>query len=332
MLKKMEEKMTRLLQMLLLTLLIAGSSLRDTAYAQATTILLASDAQKRVLVPKSDIGLTWRTKLGYDDSSWMLCSGAPGAVGYEAADGYQNLITLHVQNDMYQSGTDPNNSCFVRWRFSLTAQQLSAVNTLVLNVLYDDGFAAFLNGIKVAEANVPTALVWNSAASGSHEADNAEAFIITQHKNLLKEGENLLSIHALNNDVSSSDFIINAEMISRENPFQNFTASNLPLIYIDTAGKSIPDEPKITAHMGIIYHGTGSEHILNESYNDYNGNIGIETRGSSSQSWPKRQYAVETWTIAGEDTSVSLMGLPQENDWILNAPFIDRSFLRNALA
>ena len=46
--------------------------------------------------------------------------------------------------------------------------------------------------------------------------------------------------------------------------------------------------------MGVIYNGEGVRNYLTDPYNNYNGKIGIEIRGSSSQQFPKKQYAVET--------------------------------------
>ncbi len=112
----------------------------------------------------------------------------------------------------------------------------------------------------------------------------------------------------------------------------DFTSSNLPIVILDTNGQTIPDEPKIPATMGIIYNGPEVRNYLTDPYNNYNGHIGIEVRGQSSQSWPKKQYAVETWNASQQDIDVSLLGLPVENDWILYAPYIDRSMMRNVLS
>ncbi|MBN2029152.1 CotH kinase family protein [bacterium] len=111
----------------------------------------------------------------------------------------------------------------------------------------------------------------------------------------------------------------------------DFTSSNLPIVVIDTDGETIPDEPKITVHMGIIDNGPGNRNHLTDPFNGYDGLIGIEIRGSSSQTWPKKQYGFETRDDSDEDIDVSLLGLPEESDWILNAPYIDKSFMRNVL-
>ncbi|MCG3121228.1 MAG: hypothetical protein ALAOOOJD_04234 [bacterium] len=111
-----------------------------------------------------------------------------------------------------------------------------------------------------------------------------------------------------------------------------FTSSNLPIIVIETHGKTIPDEPKITADMGIIDNGPGVRNNLTDPFNHYNGKIGIEVRGSSSQMFPKKQYAIETRDTLGNELEVSLLGFPEESDWVLYAPYTDKSLLRNVLA
>ncbi len=112
----------------------------------------------------------------------------------------------------------------------------------------------------------------------------------------------------------------------------DFTSSNLPVVVINTQGQVIPDGYKITADMGIIYNGEGVRNNLTDPFNNYNGKIGIEIRGSTSQSFPKKQYAVETRDSLGEDLKVSLLGFPKESDWILFAPYNDKSLMRDVLA
>lgn len=95
----------------------------------------------------------------------------------------------------------------------------------------------------------------------------------------------------------------------------------LPQIYLNTNNKEIPDEPKITAEI----------RIENKGNITHEGLIGIEIRGQSSQMFPKKQYGFETRDSANEDVDVSLLGLPEEEDWILHAPYSDKSLIRNAL-
>ncbi|MEJ5261140.1 MAG: CotH kinase family protein [Ignavibacterium sp.] len=123
--------------------------------------------------------------------------------------------------------------------------------------------------------------------------------------------------------------------IADKNPSGNlidFTSSNLPIVVINTNGQVIPDDYKITADMGIIYNGEGVRNYITDPFNHYNGKIGIELRGSSSQQFPKKQYGVETRDSLGNDLAVSLLGLPSETDWVFFAPYNDKTLMRDALS
>jgi hypothetical protein len=111
-----------------------------------------------------------------------------------------------------------------------------------------------------------------------------------------------------------------------------YLETNLPIIVISTFGVPIPDEPKITGHMGIIDNGQGMLNHLDDPFTNYDGAIGIETRGQSSQMFPKKSYAVETRDNAGGNLDFPVLGLPTENDWVLYAPYSDKSMLRNFLS
>lgn len=101
---------------------------------------------------------------------------------------------------------------------------------------------------------------------------------------------------------------------------------------INTNGQFIADEPKIVVDMGIIDNGPGQRNNLIDPYNNYNGKIGIEIRGSSSQMFPKKQYGIELRNELGEGVSAPLLGLPPEEDWVLFAPYNDKSLMRDVLA
>ena len=108
--------------------------------------------------------------------------------------------------------------------------------------------------------------------------------------------------------------------------------SNIPLVIIDTFGNPIPDEPKIPAKMKIIYDSSGGENYLESNHVDFEGKIGIEIRGKSSQSYPKKQYRFEIWGKKNNDLNVSLLQLAADSDWILYGPYADKTLLRNFLA
>ena len=112
----------------------------------------------------------------------------------------------------------------------------------------------------------------------------------------------------------------------------DFTSSNLPIIKIDTHGQSIPyDNPRIRADMCVIDNGPGNINHVTDSCNNYSGLISMEIHGSSSAGWAKKSYAIETENPDSSNNNVPLLGMPPENDWILYAPYYDRSLMRNVL-
>jgi len=112
----------------------------------------------------------------------------------------------------------------------------------------------------------------------------------------------------------------------------SFTTSPLPIVVIDTEGRTIINEPKVKAKMGIISNPDGTVNSIADAFNDYNGFIGIEFRGSSSQAlFPKKSFGIETWDADGNDIHVSLLGYPEEEDWVLHGPYSDKTMMRNKL-
>jgi len=64
----------------------------------------------------------------------------------------------------------------------------------------------------------------------------------------------------------------------------------------------------------------------------YTGQSAVEKRGRSSLAFPKPNYAVELRESDGQtDRPVDLFGFGQDEDWVLDGSWADRSFMRNTL-
>jgi len=277
----------------------------------------------------------WR-KLAFNDASWLQ---GIGGVGY--GDGDDNTIT------------NPVTSLYLRRQFTIidTAEIVAAI----LHVDYDDAFVAYLNNVEIARSNIGSVgdhPLYNQGSSSLHEAQmyqggNPDQFVINTQllSNVLNQGNNVLSVQVHNDNISSSDltgriFLSLGISTTTTNysptpswfqPPLIFTSSNLPIVVINTFGQTIVDDPRIVCDMGIIDNGFGTINSISDPFNDYNGKISIEFRGSSSQSFPKKSYALETQDVNGNNNNVSLLGMPVENDWILYAPYSDKSLMRNFL-
>jgi len=107
--------------------------------------------------------------------------------------------------------------------------------------------------------------------------------------------------------------------------------SKLPLVVIETYGDTIRDNPKIISWLKVIDNGSGLGNNQFQPGTDYEGYAGIEIRGQSSQMFPKKSYSIEIRNGMVGDSSVDLLGMPAESDWVLYAPYSDKTMLRNAL-
>ena len=96
--------------------------------------------------------------------------------------------------------------------------------------------------------------------------------------------------------------------------------SALPQLVVSLQGETIVDEPKVPALLKVFENGNVT----------YDGHIGIEYRGATSQAlFPKKSFGVETWDASGEDIDAELLGFPEEEDWIFYGPYSDKTLIRN---
>jgi hypothetical protein len=56
---------------------------------------------------------------------------------------------------------------------------------------------------------------------------------------------------------------------------------------------------------------------------------GMHVRGQSSSGFPKKQYRWEIWDENGDDRDAKIIGMPADADWIVHAPYSDKTLMRN---
>jgi hypothetical protein len=81
-----------------------------------------------------------------------------------------------------------------------------------------------------------------------------------------------------------------------------------------------------------IWYASNGLRASTDLSSDYSGSTGIEIRGSSSQMFPQKQFGFELWDLSGDGIKAALFGMPSEEDWIINAPYTDKTLIRNHLA
>ncbi|HEY2952532.1 MAG TPA: CotH kinase family protein, partial [Verrucomicrobiae bacterium] len=107
--------------------------------------------------------------------------------------------------------------------------------------------------------------------------------------------------------------------------------SNLPLVLIQTFGHTIQPDTNVMVSVRFIDTGTNNRASIRGAGN-FDGRAGVKTRGYSSRRYPKRSLSLETRTPEGESQHVPLLGFPKDSDWVLYAPYPDKTMLRDVLA
>jgi hypothetical protein len=123
-------------------------------------------------------------------------------------------------------------------------------------------------------------------------------------------------------------------LISCDYAFSQAFTTTLPIVKITTTpGQPINDEPGVVAGFTITYKGEGVANSSTETPAYYVGKAKVEWRGCSSQNFPKKSIGVELrqTAVETENRDENLFGFGMENDWVLNASYTDKTFVRDAL-
>jgi hypothetical protein len=166
----------------------------DAAVIEAVS---AGTAAKYILPTNSSVDATW-TQHEFNDSAW---TNGTASLGYEntAAD-FAGLIQTTLPT--------ATTSAYVRMSFAVTNGDASLDK---LRMKYDDGFIAYINGVRVASANAPAVAAYNSIATADHPDPLAIEYVdfdLREYAGSLREGANTLAIHLLNRSPSSDMLMV----------------------------------------------------------------------------------------------------------------------------
>ena len=109
------------------------------------------------------------------------------------------------------------------------------------------------------------------------------------------------------------------------------TRHDLPVLILDAYGKSKPGRNYIDAAFMLFEPGNNNEVSFTQQPAVAT-RAGFRLRGQSSSNFEKAPYRIELWDNDNNDAKYSLLGMPEDGDWILLSPYPDKSLMRNALA
>lgn len=114
-----------------------------------------------------------------------------------------------------------------------------------------------------------------------------------------------------------------------ETPTTNFT-SNLPIVVLHTGGHYISKEDPTVIRAE--FFDTREGRASSAAKPNYAGLGSIHVRGTSTAQLPKHSYTFHVLDGKTNQTKVSLLGLPAEEDWVLYSAFEDKTLMRDVLA
>lgn len=183
-------------------------SLNDTTLDSKT----ASDGSLTLI----EFGDTWRYKKGtsapsstwnttnYDDSSWTS-----GSAGF----GYGNNTDTTVLADM------AGNYLTLYLRKTFINDNNFNLNALALDIDFNDGFVAYLNGQEVARSTMPDGTPsFDTAATGFHQAGTSVVFDLSSFTNIIVSGTNVFSIEVHNRALDSSSLSFDTRLLLNTDP------------------------------------------------------------------------------------------------------------------
>jgi hypothetical protein len=107
-------------------------------------------------------------------------------------------------------------------------------------------------------------------------------------------------------------------------------SSNLPLVILNSFGTNFARERKIEAGVQLIDSGNARAKLT--ATPALSAPCLANVRGRASLRYPKNSFTLKITDPAGDPRKVSLLGLPAESDWVLYAPYPDKTLMRDVLA
>ncbi|NQU22560.1 MAG: CotH kinase family protein, partial [Candidatus Nealsonbacteria bacterium] len=132
-------------------------------------------------------------------------------IGFDAAS---TCVGAVVQVDIETAMYGRNGSLWARYPF--VVEDPLELDAMQLRLKYNDGFVAYLNGVRVAGDNAPDTPLWNSTATAGRtvvESLEYAQFDVSEYVPELQPGVNVLAIQGLNRAADDPDFLVLPDLV-----------------------------------------------------------------------------------------------------------------------
>jgi hypothetical protein len=142
----------------------------------------------------ADLGTSWRNT-NFNDSSWKA---GKTQLGY--GDGDEATVISFGPSTSARYITS-------YFRHTFTVNNLASMDSVVFNLIRDDGAVVYLNGVEIYRSNMPAGTITYTtlASSAVGGADESRQFRFSLPKNVLQIGKNVLAVEVHQDAQTSSD-------------------------------------------------------------------------------------------------------------------------------
>ena len=206
-----------------LVLLIAAQFVAATfSHADIVINEVVAGASDRLLqwdssgVPHLGAGTPWQAA-AFNDGTWAT---GQAPFGYGTFAGTAPTINTNVSSRMLNLTP----TLYLRKSFTVAASDAASTAQLQLNVTYNDGFVAYLNGVEIGRrwAGPANEFIYHDQPAYNPNSANTSSEPTTQYtaslvlgaaNNLLKAGANILTIQGLNWAISGNNFLLQPSLV-----------------------------------------------------------------------------------------------------------------------
>lgn len=109
-------------------------------------------------------------------------------------------------------------------------------------------------------------------------------------------------------------------------------SSNLPLVIINTHGEEFSAERNTRMAATARFINTNGARARLTGPADFDGRALMNVRGHASRRYPKHSFTFRAIDENDEKLKISVFGFPKETEWVLYAPYPDKTLMRDVLA
>lgn len=118
-------------------------------------------------------------------------------------------LSYDIASSVRSEMIDVNATSYLRIPFNV--DDLGSLDEIYLDMKYDDGFVAYINGFEVASSNAPDSIAFDSKALSARAVEDStltERFDISNYRSAFTTGTNYLQIRGLNSDAADDEFLV----------------------------------------------------------------------------------------------------------------------------